>query len=168
MDRAGCIIQNMEKVGELVEALIDGGLTIATAESCTGGLVAAALTDVPGVSQCFAGGVVSYANEAKMRLLGVSESILADFGAVSAECAKAMASGAREQFGTDWAISTTGIAGPGGATPGKPVGLVFIGIAGPSGVTAEKKLFGGDRAAVRAAAVEAAIGLALNHVGDGR
>lgn len=157
----------MLKAGELADALIGGGMTIATAESCTGGLVAAALTDIPGVSQCFSGGVVSYANEAKRRMLGVPDSVLSTVGAVSAECACAMASGARERFGTDWAVSTTGIAGPGGATPEKPVGLVFIGVAGPSGVTAERMLFTGDRAAIRAAAVDTALGLVLKRVSEG-
>lgn len=158
----------LKEVGELADTLIDGGMTIATAESCTGGLVAAALTDIAGVSKCFMGGVVAYANEAKQRLLGVPEAILAEFGAVSAECAKAMASGAREKFGTDWAVSTTGIAGPGGATPGKPVGLVFIGVAGPDCTTAVEMRFSGGRAAVRSAAVEAAIGLVLKRAGEGR
>ena len=148
----------MKEAEELVAELIRRGETVATAESCTGGLVAAALTDVPGVSECYPGGIVSYANEVKHRELGVPEEILATKGAVSAECAEAMALGVRARFGTDWSVVTTGIAGPGGGTPEKPVGLVFIGVAGPDGATVSRNLFPGDRAAVRAATVRRALG----------
>ena len=149
----------MKETEKLVATLLARGETVSTAESCTGGLVAAALTDVAGVSACYPGGIVSYANEVKHRDLGVPTEILETRGAVSAECAQAMAAGVRRRFGTDWSVVTTGIAGPGGGTPEKPVGLVFIGVAGPDGVTVERNVFSGDRAAVRAATVRRALEL---------
>ncbi|MFT4037044.1 MAG: CinA family protein [Thermomicrobiales bacterium] len=136
-------------------------LTVATAESCTGGNVAAALTSVAGSSDYVQGGIVSYSNEVKANLLGVSRQTLATRGAVSAECAREMAEGARRIFGTDLAVSTTGIAGPGGATTRKPVGLVYIAVAGPEGVAATEHHFPGDRAAVTLAATQQALALLL-------
>src|SRR5207342_940104 len=109
------------------------GFTIAVAESCTGGMVASALTAIPGSSGYFLGGVVSYADEAKRDLLGVEPGILAAHGAVSAQVARAMAEGARARFGAAVAASVTGIAGPDGGTPEKPVGLTYIGIADDGG-----------------------------------
>ena len=123
-------------------------ITLATAESCTGGNVAAALTSVAGSSAYFLGGVVPYSNAAKNALLGVSNEILADRGAVSAECAQAMAEGARARFGADVAVSTTGIAGPGGGTPRKPVGTVFFALADPDDTFTFERHFAGDRQSV--------------------
>lgn len=111
------------------KALVERGATLAIAESCTGGLVASRVTDVPGSSRYFVGGVVAYSNEMKRRMLRVPESILAEFGAVSEECARAMAEGVRELHQADFALATTGIAGPGGGTQEKPVGLVYIVVA---------------------------------------
>jgi competence/damage-inducible protein CinA-like protein len=135
------------------------GLTLATAESCTGGLVAARLTSVPGSSDAFLGGVVAYANEVKARELGVPEATLERFGAVSEEAAEAMAAGARERLGADVAVSVTGVAGPGGGTPEKPVGLVFLHAEGPAGSLARRLDFPGDREAIRGRATAAALHL---------
>jgi nicotinamide-nucleotide amidase len=115
------------------------------AESCTGGLIGHRLTDVAGSSAYFERGVVVYSNAAKQALLGVPTSLLARFGAVSAECADAMARGVRQQAGAGLGLSVTGIAGPDGGTPTKPVGTVFIGFADARGATVERHRFGGDR-----------------------
>jgi nicotinamide-nucleotide amidase len=131
--------------------------TVATAESCTGGGVAARLTSVAGSSNYFLGGIVAYSNEAKESLLGVSSETLATRGAVSAECAREMAEGARRAFGASFGVSTTGIAGPSGATERKPVGLVYIALAGPDGISVEEFHFPGGRAVVTDAATEAAL-----------
>jgi nicotinamide-nucleotide amidase len=135
------------------------GLTLATAESCTGGLVAARLTSVAGSSDAFLGGVVAYANEVKSRELGVPEAVLETYGAVSAEAAEAMAAGARERLGADVAVSVTGVAGPGGGTTEKPVGLVFLHASGPDGSLARQLDFPGDREAIRGRATAAALHL---------
>lgn len=137
------------------------GLTLATAESCTGGLIAAALTSIAGSSSVVAGGFVTYSNAMKTRMVGVPEDLLASVGAVSAEVASAMAEGALRETGADLTLSCTGIAGPGGATPIKPVGLVFIGCARRGAATrVERHVFPGDRTAVRAATVARAFVLA--------
>jgi PncC family amidohydrolase len=132
-------------------------IMIATAESCTGGNVAGRLTSIAGSSEYFLGGIVAYSNGAKQSLLGVSAETLATRGAVSAECAREMAEGVRRAFESDIAVSTTGIAGPGGATPRKPVGLVYLALAGPDGTTMEEFHFPGGRALVTEAATEAAL-----------
>jgi nicotinamide-nucleotide amidase len=143
-------------VGELVRR----GLTIGTAESCTGGAVADALVSVAGVSRTFRGSIVAYANDVKVGLLGVPEATLAVAGAVSEESALAMARGVRERLSVDIAISTTGIAGPDGGTPEKPVGLVWFGYAGPRCEAEAVKLnFPGTRADIRVRATTAALSL---------
>jgi nicotinamide-nucleotide amidase len=126
------------------------GLRLCTAESETGGLVAARLTSIPGASDVFAGGVVAYANGVKEAALGVPAALLAAHGAVSAEVAEAMARGARERLGADVAVAVTGIAGPGGGTEEKPVGLVYLHAEGPDGGVARELTFPGDRASIRA------------------
>ena len=133
------------------------GATVALAESCTGGLVAAAITSVPGSSGYFLGGVVSYADTAKVALLDVPPATLEAHGAVSAQVAKAMAVGARARFGASVAASVTGIAGPEGGTEAKPVGLAYVGIADDRGVDVRRFVFPGDRAAIREAAASAAL-----------
>lgn len=144
---------------ELQRACLERGLTVALAESCTGGLVAAAITEVAGSSGYFLGGVVSYSNEAKVALLGVPEELLAAHGAVSPEVAGAMAAGARARFGADLAVGVTGVAGPDGGSPGKPVGLVHLGVARPGEVGHIEQRFGGDRSAIREAAAFRALAL---------
>jgi nicotinamide-nucleotide amidase len=135
------------------------GLTLATAESCTGGLVAARLTSVPGSSDVFLGGIVAYANGAKEDGLGVPRSILERHGAVSAEAAQAMAEGARTRLGADVAVAVTGVAGPGGGSEEKPVGLVFVHASGPDGAEARRTELPGDREMVRGRATAAALHL---------
>ena len=135
------------------------GLTLATAESCTGGLVAARLTAVPGSSDVFRGGVVSYADGVKEDALGVPAAILERHGAVSAEAAEAMAHGARERLGADVAVAVTGVAGPGGGSEEKPVGLVFVHATGPDGDEARRSELPGDREMVRGRATAAALHL---------
>ncbi|MBP3371251.1 MAG: competence/damage-inducible protein A [Clostridia bacterium] len=129
--------------------LIDKNKTVATAESCTGGMIASALVGVPGVSQSFMEGHVTYSNEAKMRILGVKDETLAAHGAVSTQTACEMAEGLKRISGADYALSVTGIAGPGGGTPEKPVGLVYIGFCDENGPVASKYLFDGERQRVR-------------------
>lgn len=128
-------------------------LLLATAESCTGGGVAAAITDIAGSSAWFDRGFVTYSNAAKTAMLGVPETLLAAHGAVSEEVAAAMAQGALAHSGAQVAVSTTGIAGPGGGVPGKPVGTVCFGWAGKDGVRTQRLQFDGDRQAVREQAV---------------
>ena len=135
------------------------GWTLASAESCTGGLVAARLTSVPGSSDVFLGGVVAYADEVKQRELAVPAALLAAHGAVSPEVAEAMARGARDRLGVDVAVAVTGIAGPGGGTPEKPVGLVYLHAEGPDGGVGREFSFPGDRASIRARSAAGALHL---------
>ena len=146
----------------LVAKLKERGLTCVTAESCTGGGVGSAITAVPGSSAVFLGGVISYANEVKRDVLGVPQEILDTHGAVSPECAERMAAGVRNLLKADLAVSLTGIAGPDGGSAEKPVGLVWFGLAAKDGVRTEKMVFAGDRASVRAQAVNHALGLLLS------
>jgi nicotinamide-nucleotide amidase len=136
-------------------------LTIAAAESCTGGLLAATLTEIPGSSDVFDRGFVTYSNDAKTAMLGVPADLLATFGAVSGETAQAMASGALAQAGVDLAVAITGIAGPGGATPGKPVGLVHFAAASRGGRRSQQARQFGDigRAPVRRESVRLALAM---------
>ncbi|HTR33570.1 MAG TPA: CinA family nicotinamide mononucleotide deamidase-related protein [Gaiellaceae bacterium] len=143
----------------VLDLLRERGLTLGTAESCTGGLVAGRLTDVPGSSAVFRGGIVAYANDVKERELGVPAEVLAAHGAVSAETAAAMAQGARAALGVDVAVAVTGVAGPDGGTEEKPVGLVHLHAAGPDGELASRFDFPGDRETVRLRATVAALHL---------
>ena len=144
-------------LAQIAAALLARQQTLATAESCTGGLVGAALTGLAGSSAWYLGGVIAYANELKLRLLGVPPDVLAAHGAVSLETARAMAEGARAATGADFAVGITGIAGPTGGTPEKPVGFVYVGVAAPHGTATFKHRFSGSRADVRHAAAEAAL-----------
>ena len=149
----------MATAERLVGLLKARGLTCATAESCTGGGVGFAITSVAGASEVFAGGVISYSNEVKRGVLGVSDATLAAVGAVSGEVAAQMADGARRLLKTDLAVSLTGIAGPDGGTAEKPVGLVWFGLSTPTDMHIERMVFTGDRAAVRAQAIDHALGM---------
>ncbi len=140
-------------------ALLSRGTSIATAESCTGGLLAGALTEVPGISVVFPGGVVCYANEQKTRLLGVEPALLARVGAVSEEVARAMATGVRTRFGTDLGVAVTGVAGPGGGSSEKPVGLVHVALDARGAVSHRRLLLPGDRTLVREMSVKSALDL---------
>jgi PncC family amidohydrolase len=149
----------------LGRTLLDLGVTVSTAESCTGGLIAHWLTDVPGSSAYMLGGIVAYCNTAKQALLRVRERTLIDFGAVSEPTAREMAANARRIFQADYALSVTGIAGPGGGTAEKPVGLTYIGLAGPDDLlVVERHLWPGDREANKIASADAALRLALRHI----
>ena len=147
----------LEKV--IGQLLTEQKLTIALAESCTGGLIAHRLTNVPGSSDYFIGGVVSYANEAKERVLGVSHQTLQEYGAVSEETAREMARGVRRLLQTDVALAVTGIAGPSGGTPGKPVGLTYIALAAEDLERCERYLWRGDRRANKEQSAEAALAM---------
>lgn len=137
------------------------GRTLATAESCTGGGIGAALTAVPGSSAVYKGGIISYCNEVKHRLLGVDDEILSTLGAVSGPVAEQMAQGARRVLDADIAVSVTGLAGPGGDESGNPVGTVFIGYSDEKGSFFREYHFPGDRELVRRRAIEAALDLIL-------
>jgi len=143
----------------VVDLLRDRGLTLATAESCTGGLVATRVTDVPGSSDVFLGSIVAYADDVKLASLRVPKEVLARHGAVSAETAAAMAVGARAVLGADVSVAVTGVAGPGGGTNEKPVGLVFLHAVGPDGELARRLDFPGDRETIRLRAAVAALHL---------
>lgn len=149
-----------------VLALLEArGLRLATAESCTGGMVAARLTGIAGASRAFAGGIVAYANEVKEGELGVPAELLERHGAVSPEAARAMAQGARKRLGADVAVSVTGIAGPDGGTPEKPVGLVYLHVEGPDGGIGREFSFPGDRGSIRARSTVGALHLVRRFLG---
>lgn len=141
----------------ILDLLRARGETVSVVESCTGGGLGAALTSVPGASDAFMAGFLTYSNDLKTKLAGVPKELLETHGAVSAECACAMAEGGRSAAGTDWAVSITGIAGPDGGSEAKPVGLVFIGVAGPDGVEAKEYRFRGGREDIRERAVQSAL-----------
>jgi len=144
------------------------GLTVATAESCTGGLVGEAITSVAGSSEYFLGALVAYADEAKTAILGVPAEMLAAHGAVSAQVARAMAEGARTRLRSSLAVSVTGIAGPDGGSEAKPVGLTYLGLASAEGVDVRKHIFDSDRAGNRVAAATAALAWLIEQAEAGR
>jgi nicotinamide-nucleotide amidase len=141
-----------------VHLLVDAKQTLATAESLTGGLVAATIVEVPGVSAVFRGGVVVYATELKHALAGVPEDLLKERGAVDPDVALALAAGARERCDADWGVATTGVAGP-EPQDGKPVGLVYVAVAGPAGTTVRELRLAGSRAEIRGGSVTAVLDL---------
>lgn len=154
-----------QSISELVgQVLRDKGASVSTAESCTGGLVGSSLVDIPGSSEYYLGGVISYSNDVKRNVLGVQQSDLDAHGAVSDVVAKAMAEGTKRVCGADYGVSTTGVAGPGGGTEEKPVGLVWFGIAGPAGTVAKKQIFIGNREEIRRSAAQAALYYLYNYM----
>lgn len=142
-------------------------LTLAVAESCTGGLVGHRISRVAGASEYFLGGVIAYAYSAKENLLGVPAATLADYGVVSAETARAMARGVRRALGAEVGVSVTGIAGPGGAQPGKPVGLTWIGLSAGDTEAAQRFVWAGDRAANQEQSAEAALQILHEYLAAG-
>jgi PncC family amidohydrolase len=148
-------------VGEL---LLQQNKTLAVAESCTGGLITHLLTNVPGSSAYVIGGVTAYAYQAKVAALGVSWDTLNQFGAVSEETARAMARGARERFSTTLGLAVTGIAGPDGGTPDKPVGLTYLALADEAGETVERRVWTGDRLQNKESSAQAALSLLANYL----
>ncbi|MCI8336016.1 MAG: CinA family protein [Peptococcaceae bacterium] len=152
-------IKNSLLAEKIVAELLNQHKWLATAESCTGGLIAATITDVAGSSGCFGYGVVTYSNEAKHRLIGVSEESLSAWGAVSPQVAEEMARGVAAVSGADIGIAVTGIAGPGGGSAEKPVGLVYIGMATGDEVQVVKNNFSGTRQEIRHATVEKALSM---------
>lgn len=149
------------RAGRLLRA---GGLTLAVAESCTGGLIGHRLTQVPGSSDYFLGGVIAYSNAAKIAILGVPRSTLGKYGAVSRQTAAEMARGARHTFCADIAVATTGIAGPSGGNRAKPVGLVYLGLADKDGTQVRRFLFRGSRRAVKSQAADAALAMLIEYL----
>jgi len=151
-----------QRATETGQMLRDRGLSLSVAESCTGGLLSKLITDAPGSSDYFQGGVISYSNEVKIRLLGVSPETLKKFGAVSSNTAREMADGVRKALSTDIALAVTGIAGPGGGTPHKPVGLVFIALSrAGADCKAREFHFKGPRQEIRRQAAQEALALLM-------
>lgn len=150
-----------EKIGAILQR---DSLTIALAESCTGGLLASRITDIPGSSRYFMAGLVTYGNGAKTKFLSVPEEVIAQNGAVSAIVAELMAKGVQGGVGVDIGFSITGIAGPDGGSPEKPVGTVFMGLATKEGIWVERFLFSGNRQEIRKQATEAALSMILNYL----
>ncbi len=156
--QAYLLSEDGKKIEEvIIDLLRERGETLSIAESCTGGMVAANIVSVSGASEVFLKGAVTYSNESKVSDLGVDEAIIEDFGAVSEECARAMASGVRERAGASFGVAITGIAGPDGGSDEKPVGTVFIAVSGYDGVKVKKYIFSGNRAKVRLSATRFAL-----------
>jgi len=149
---------------QIVGLLQEKKVTLATAESCTGGMLASRIIDVPGVSEVYKAGFVTYANEAKQNLIGVKEDTLAQFGAVSEQTAREMVLGTIKAAKADMAVATTGIAGPGGGTKEKPVGLVYIACGSADDIIVERCLFSGSRKEIRQASVEHALGMLYKEI----
>jgi nicotinamide-nucleotide amidase len=158
--------ESVSLAARVLARLVDANATLATAESLTGGLLAATITSVPGASVCYRGGVVAYATDVKQGLLDVPADVLHAHGAVSAETAAAMAAGVRKGLEGTYGAATTGVAGP-DAQEGKPIGLVHLAVAGPGGNSTRVHRFAGERAAVRTAAVDAVLNLLLSELAGG-
>lgn len=157
----------MSDAQPIVSQLTEMGASVATAESITGGRLATRITDVPGSSKVFAGGVVSYATPVKVSVLGVPEDVVEAHGVVSAECARSMAEGVRALLRTTYGVSATGVAGP-DTQEGKPVGTVFVGVAGPEGTTVHQLALDGERQEIQAATVRQALAALAGMVDSAR
>ncbi len=142
---------------EIIDIMRERKLTLGTVESATGGLISHLITNTPGSSDVFQGSIISYSNEIKMKIVGVKIETLKKYGAVSSQVARAMASGGRKVLGVDICVADTGIAGPGGAAPGKPVGLFYLGLANKDGTFSRKHLFKGTRAENKQQAAQTAM-----------
>lgn len=149
---------------QIQQALAGSGKTLATAESCAGGLIAHRLTNVSGASEYFVGGIIAYSNSVKMSLLGVPPALLDQFGAVSEPVARAMAEGARDRLCADVAVSVTGVAGPGGGTPEKPVGLVYVAVSDGGETRVKRCQFTGSREEIKSKTADAALGLLMEYL----
>jgi len=159
-ERLGDVVYGYDEVNleeAVIKELVRQGKTVGTVESCTGGTLCGRLTSVPGSSAAVVGGLITYTEAQKQALAGVSASVLEEFGVYSEECARAMALGGQERLGVDYCLSVTGIAGPDGGTPEKPVGLLYIGLAGPNGVTVTEIRSRGDRDTIRFRATQNAL-----------
>ena len=157
------LVEIARRVGELLR---ERGLRLATAESCTGGLVAHLITEVPGSSDYFAGALVTYANDVKTLLADVPSDVLGAHGAVSAQVAKAMAEGTRRRLGVDVAVAVTGVAGPDGGTPEKPVGLTYVAVADSGGTVVRRYVWESDRSGNKRLSAAAALDLVLERTGS--
>ncbi len=158
-DPTGAGIEVEDRARDVLERLEQREETLAVAESCTGGLLGATVTEVPGASEVFLGGIISYSNAVKEEIVGVPGELLERHGAVSEQVARAMAAGVCERLRATWGVAITGIAGPSGGTDDKPVGLVYWAVAGPEGVAPEHRVFSGDRSTVRLRSVQSALDL---------
>lgn len=158
------MVTDMTLEEQIVALMRERKLTLAVAESCTGGMLSSRIIDVPGVSDIYKAGFVTYANEAKQNLIGVKEETLRDFGAVSEQTAREMVLGAMKAAKADMAVATTGIAGPGGGTKEKPVGLVYIACGSVENIVVERCLFNGTRSEIRQASVAHAIGMLYKEI----
>ena len=156
----------MKTANDVLAALKTQGKTLATAESCTGGMIGELLTAIPGSSKSYLGGVISYTNGVKNALLGVPQDVLEQFGAVSEQTAQAMAKGATRAIGADIGAAVTGLAGPDGDGSGKPIGLVYTAVSGNGKTVCKEHLFSGDRAQIRTAAAEALMTEIIEFLGE--
>jgi PncC family amidohydrolase len=160
----GTEVALVELAGQVQHQVIALGLTVATAESCTGGLVGHLLTEIPGSSTYYVGGAISYSDAVKRSVLDVTSEALERHGAVSAQVAVAMAEGARRRFGADLAVAVTGVAGPDGGSEAKPVGLTYVAVADRSGHDVQRHIWGGDRSSNKRESARAALTLLLDRV----
>jgi len=164
MTETNVAVEGMTLEEQVVALMREKNLTLAVAESCTGGMLSSRIIDVAGVSDVYKAGFVTYANEAKQKLIGVKEETLVQYGAVSEQTAKEMILGALEAAEADMAVATTGIAGPGGGTKEKPVGLVYIACGNAENIVVEKCMFNGTRSEIRQASVEYALGMLYREI----